>query len=320
MGNANRHISANGHGFVTGDPSTLSLLRMSDKVALTDVPIVIQGESGTGKEVLARRIHQNSKRASRALVNVSCRALHDNLLISELFGHEKGSTTGAHSQKVGLIELANGGTLLLDDVGEMSLEVQAKLSRVLQDGESYRAGGTTPIKVQVRLLCTTNLDLAAHVKSGKFREDLFYRLNTVVLRIPPLRQRPSDIGILVDHFLKLGASTQVKGFAPPALESLKRHHWPGNVRELQNTVERLKIFSESSIVSAEELNQYLLLGPSEGLGKENVETFDLSIIEKKHILKVLAHFEGNKTRAAGAMGITVKTLYNKLARYMHEQN
>lgn len=320
MGNRNRHFSAQGSDFVTVDPHLLSVIRMADKVALTDVPILIQGESGTGKEVLARRIHRYSKRSDKALVSLNCGALQESLLLSELFGHEKGAFTGAVSQKIGLVELANGGTLFLDEIGEMGLEAQAKLLRFLQDGEAYRVGGTVPIRVNTRVVSATNRDLSNQIKNGKFREDLYYRINTVSLRVPPLRQRVADIAPLIALFLNSGTQTEVKGFSVQALDILKRYKWPGNVRELQNTIERFKILCESTEVTAEEVTQHLRLSQSDGLTVDNAETFDLSLIEKRHILKVLAHFEGNKTKAAGAMGITVKTLYNKLARYGQEQN
>lgn len=319
MGNHRRHsFAVKGSDFVTVDAQLQSVLKTADKVAPTEVTVLIQGESGTGKEVLARRIHSQSKRADRTLVSINCGAIQESLLLSELFGHEKGAFTGAIAQKVGLVELADGGTLFLDEIGEMGLEAQAKLLRFLQDGELYRVGGKTPIQVSVRILAATNRDLAAAIKEGRFREDLFYRINTVTLRISPLRQRPADIPQLVEVFLRSGTATRVKSFSPEAMEMLKRYSWPGNVRELQNAIERFKILAESEIVSAEEVPKHLRLGQKGLEVPELTDSFELAQVEKRHILRVLAHFEGNKTKAAHAMGITVKTLYNKLARYAQD--
>ena len=295
------------------------MLKTADRVAPTEVAVLIEGESGTGKEVLARRIHRNSSRANRPLVSLNCGAIQESLLLSELFGHEKGAFTGAVSQKVGLVELADGGTLFLDEIGEMGMETQAKLLRFLQEGEIYRVGGKTPIQVDVRILSATNRDLAARIQEGRFREDLYYRINTVTLRISPLRQRVCDIPLLAEAFLKSGSQTRVKSFAASALALLRQYRWPGNARELQNAVERFKILVESDEVSAEDVPKHLKLGKRELEAPEISDTFDLSQIEKHHILRVLAHFSGNKTKAANAMGITVKTLYNKLARYEQER-
>jgi len=305
--------------FLTNDPNILSMLQMVGKIAPSDATVLIQGESGTGKELVAKRIHELSKRASKNLISINCGAIQETLLLSELFGHEKGAFTGAINQKKGLVELANGGTLFLDEIGEMGLEAQAKLLRFLQEGEIYRVGGKAPIKVNVRIVSATNRDLETQVKNGKFREDLFYRLNTVTLRIAPLRKRPSDISLLIEHFLKddkLGISL-VKAVSPAAMEILKRYHWPGNVRELQNTVERFKILGESEVITENDIPFNITKSGQEC----EADNFDdpasllLSQVERKHILRVLNHFKGNKTKAADALGITVKTLYNKLAGY-----
>ncbi len=315
-----RHSGAHpGVRFITVDPSLLAVLKMADRVAATEVAVMIQGESGTGKEVLARRIHEQSKRADRNLVSLNCGAIQESLLLSELFGHEKGAFTGAHTQKIGLVELADGGTLFLDEIGEMGFEAQAKLLRFLQEGEAYRLGGKSPFKVNARILSATNRDLPQLVREGKFREDLFYRINTVCLRVTPLRQRPADIAPLIENFLSSGTQTDVKRFSTQAMDLLKRYRWPGNVRELQNAIERFKILCENVEVTAEDIHKHLRLGELEPVADTTSETFDLGIIEKKHILRVLSHFEGNKTKAANAMGITVKTLYNKLARYEQER-
>jgi transcriptional regulator with PAS, ATPase and Fis domain len=322
MGNRNRQsASALGTEFITVDPQLRSVLEMADKVALTDVPCLIQGESGTGKEVLARRIHHHSARAKKNLVSLNCGAIQESILLSELFGHEKGAFTGAFAQKQGLVEVADGGTLFLDEIAEMGLEAQAKLLRFLQDGESYRVGGKTPIRLNVRVLSATNKDPVQQIKAGKFREDLYYRINTVTLRVTPLRRRPHDIEPLIATFLKTGTQTQVTQFSEAALSLLKAYAWPGNVRELQNAVERFKILCDSATVTKDDVQNLLRLGEIvESPSAPSTDTFDLSQIEKLHILRVLAHFEGNKTKAANAMGITVKTLYNKLARYQEDQN
>jgi transcriptional regulator with GAF, ATPase, and Fis domain len=213
-------------------PAINSLLSMVDKIAPTRVSVLIQGESGTGKELIAHRIHRQSDRLDKPFVTINCGALQESLLESELFGHEKGSFTGAVAQKIGLAETADGGTLFLDEIGEMSLNIQAKLLRFLQEGEMYRIGGKQPIRVDVRVLSATNRDLETEVKNGRFREDLFYRLNTITLRVPPLRKRPEDIAMLVRHFLdhsRYGAS-RVLGVDPKAMAALKAYSWPGNIR------------------------------------------------------------------------------------------
>lgn len=305
--------------FLTQDPNILSMLQMVGKIAPSDATVLIQGESGTGKELVAKRIHELSKRSSKNLVSVNCGAIQETLLLSELFGHEKGAFTGAIHQKKGLVEIANGGTLFLDEIGEMGLEAQAKLLRFLQEGEIYRVGGKAPIKVSVRIVSATNRDLETQVKNGKFREDLFYRLNTVTLRIAPLRKRPGDVALLIEHFLKddrLGFSI-VKSVSPKAMEILQSYHWPGNVRELQNTVERFKILGESEVITENDIpfNIKNTQQDSEADNFDDSTTLLLSQVEKRHIMRVLNHFKGNKTKAADALGITVKTLYNKLASY-----
>jgi two-component system response regulator HydG len=305
--------------FLTQDPNILSLLQMVSKIAPTEASVLIQGESGTGKELVAKRIHELSKRASKNLVSINCGAIQETLLLSELFGHEKGAFTGAINQKKGLVEMASGGTLFLDEIGEMGVEAQAKLLRFLQEGEIYRVGGKAPIKVNVRIVSATNRDLETQVKNGKFREDLFYRLNTVTLRIAPLRKRTGDVALLIEHFLKddkLGISI-VKSVSSKAMEILKNYNWPGNVRELQNTVERFKILGESEVITENDIpfNVKNSNQESETDNFDDSTTLLLSQVEKRHIMKVLNHFKGNKTKAADALGITVKTLYNKLASY-----
>jgi transcriptional regulator with PAS, ATPase and Fis domain len=309
--------------FLTQDAAMMNLLQMVSKIAPTEVTVLIQGESGTGKEVVAKRIHELSRRKNRSIVSINCGAIQETLLLSELFGHEKGAFTGAVTQKKGLVEIANEGTLFLDEIGEMGLEAQAKLLRFLQEGEIYRVGGKSPIKVNVRIVSATNKDLETQVKNAKFREDLYYRLNTVTLRISPLRKRPNDIPLLIEKFLrddKFGHST-VQSVNSRAMELLKKYNWPGNVRELQNTVERFKILVESETITENDI-PFNVMNPETGA---ETDFFDdpssllLSQVEKRHILRVLSYFKGNKTKAADAMGITVKTLYNKLAQYETER-
>lgn len=308
-------------GFITQDPATINLLQMIAKIAPTEVTVLVQGESGTGKEVIAKRIHELSRRSGRPLVSINCGAIQETLLLSELFGHEKGAFTGAVSQKKGLVEIANGGTLFLDEIGEMGLEAQAKLLRFLQEGEIYRVGGKAPIKVDVRIVSATNKDLENQVKNAKFREDLYYRINTVTLRISPLRKRPEDVPLLIRRFLTNGnlGHSPVRFVAPRAMELLKRYSWPGNVRELQNTVERFKILVESDTITENDIPFNVKNPPHETEYFDGSSSFLLDQVERRHILRVLAHFKGNKTKAANAMGITVKTLYNKLAQYDHER-
>lgn len=308
-----------GMDMIGSSPAIVSILSMVDKIAPTHAAVLIQGESGTGKELIARRLHFKSDRSGKPYVTVNCGALQESLLESELFGHEKGSFTGAHAQKMGLCETADGGTLFLDEIGEMSLGMQAKLLRFLQEGEFYRIGGKRPIKVDVRVVSATNRDLELEVKEGRFREDLFYRLNTITLRMPPLRKRKEDISLLVDYFLKNsrfgGASQQIKRIDPRVMEVFQNYDWPGNIRELQNTIERLKILAENNEIKLEDIPFSIRMPKARA--ETNDFTIDMSLdeVEKNHILRTLAYNHGNKTKTATSLGITIKTLYNKLHRY-----
>jgi transcriptional regulator with GAF, ATPase, and Fis domain len=300
-------------------PAILSTLAMVDKIAPTTATVLLQGESGTGKELIARRLHFQSERGQRPYVTVNCGALQETLLESELFGHEKGSFTGAVNQKLGLCETADGGTLFLDEIGEMSLGIQTKILRFLQEGEFYRIGGKKPIKVDVRVISATNRDLEKEVKEGRFREDLFYRLNTITLRVPPLRKRKEDIPALVDFFLKNsrfgGGSIQIKRVDPKVLEAFAGYDWPGNIRELQNTIERLKILSDNNEIRLEDVPFEIRMPNSKADTTEFAVDMPLEDVEKNHILRTLAYNQGNKTKTAQSLGITIKTLYNKLHRY-----
>lgn len=306
--------------------SVASLLSMVDKIAPTRVSVLIQGESGTGKELIAQRIHRQSDRTDKPFVTINCGALQEGLLESELFGHEKGAFTGAVVQKIGLAETADGGTLFLDEIGEMSMNIQSKLLRFLQEGEMYRIGGKHPIRVDVRVLSATNRDLENEVKNGRFREDLFYRLNTITLRVPPLRKRPEDVALLVKYFLsqtRYGNSTRVLSIDNKAMEAMKAYAWPGNIRELQNTIEQLKILAEGPEIRLEDLPFNIRMAKSNnapGLSSGSAQSgntiaMTLDDLERNHILQMLAYQHGNKTKTAKVLGITIKTLYNKLHRY-----
>jgi len=294
------------------------LMAMVERVAPSNATVLVLGESGTGKELVAQAIHEKSKRAHKPFVAINCGALRETLLESELFGHEKGAFTGAYAQKIGLAEVANGGSLFLDEIGELSPGIQAKLLRFLQEGEIYRVGGKEPIKVDVRLISATNRDLEKEVNEGNFREDLYYRINTIVVNSPPLRKRKEDLSALVDYFLTTGAHRYLnRGLkvSEEALAILLKYDWPGNIRELQNVCERLQILSETETVQVTDLPDFVKT-PEEKLF---IDDYDPSVtlheLERRYILKALNHFEGNKTQAANALGVTIKTLYNKLHEY-----
>ncbi len=304
---------------IIGKSSPLrQLLDMVDRIAPTNVTILIQGESGTGKELIAKKLHEKSKRNLNPYVMINCSALHENLLKSELFGHEKGAFTGAHALKLGLVETAHNGTLFMDEIAEMGPGIQAKLLRFLQEGEFYRVGGKYPLKVNVRVISATNKDLEREVKEGRFREDLFYRLNTITLRVPPLRKRLEDVELLLDYFLKFQTAgiPNTKTIGKEASEFLKTYHWPGNVRELQNVIERLKILTDGDEITLNDVKNHLKFSTSaDGEYTAPTSILPLEEIERKHIARTLVFFGGNKTRTAHALGISVKTLYNKLSHY-----
>ena len=294
------------------------LMKMIDRVAPSQATCLIMGESGTGKELLARAIHDRSNRKNRPFVAINCGALRETLLESELFGHEKGSFTGAYTRKIGLAEAANGGTLFLDEIGELSPGIQAKLLRFIQEGEIFRVGGKDPIKVDIRLISATNRELDVEVQRGNFREDLYYRINTISLHAPPLRRRKDDIQMLVEYFLARGSSrflNRGRQMSEDAMKILMKYEWPGNIRELQNVCERLQILSDGHTIMPGDLPEGIV-NPEQ---KIVVDDYDASItlyeLEKRYILKALNYFEGNKTQAANALGITIKTLYNKLHEY-----
>jgi DNA-binding NtrC family response regulator len=293
-----------------------------DKVAETDSTIMIYGESGTGKELIAREIHYKSKRADGPFVSINCGALPETLLESELFGHVRGSFTGAVRDKEGLFAVAKGGTFFLDEVGETSPAIQVKLLRVLQEKEIIPVGGTKPVKVDVRLIAATNADLEQNVDDGKFRADLFYRLNVIPVRIPPLRQRKDDIPLLVEHFLKVYCERigkAPKTISSEAMDCLMRYGWPGNVRELENSIERAVILQEGRMVVPDDLPQKVRFGSRERPASV-VSTCNITLeeLEKEYLLKVLNEVGWRKKKAAAILGINPSTLYRKLQRYGFE--
>jgi len=303
---------------VTRDPQMLKLINVAESIALSKSTVLIQGESGTGKELFARYIHRHSDRREKTFVAVNCAAIPENLLESELFGYEKGAFTGAVSRRSGKFELADGSTLLLDEVSEMGSQLQAKLLRVLQEFEIDRVGGKEPIPVDVRVIATTNVDLKHAVEEGKFREDLFYRLNVIPLKIPPLRERKEDIHLLIDHFVKKHSKVckkEAPRVSPEALSVLKNHEWRGNVRELENVIERTVLLHRDEVLLPEHLaiEEVSVSGEEEGRLSNRVRS--VKEMEKELILNTLNELEGNRTHAAKALGISIRTLRNKLNEY-----
>ncbi|MGC8769890.1 MAG: sigma-54-dependent transcriptional regulator [Brevinematia bacterium] len=297
------------------------VLKMVKQVAPTDATVLITGESGTGKEVIANAIHLNSRRAKNPIVKVHCAALPETLLESELFGHEKGAFTGAVSRKRGRFELADSGTIFLDEIGEISQSVQVKLLRVLQEHEFERVGGEETIKVDIRVITATNRDLKQLVEEGKFREDLYYRLNIINIHIPPLRERKEDIPLLIDYFLKFynkKHNKNIQGIKEDALIILQNYRWPGNVRELQNLIENLVILCNKKMITEDILPKYLKV---EGGALTERSEFKIQIgatleeIEKEAILSTLNYTNWNKSKAAKILNIGRKTLLRKLEEY-----
>ncbi|MFT4154842.1 sigma-54-dependent transcriptional regulator [Parafilimonas sp.] len=287
-------------------------IHIAQKIAATDATVLLLGETGTGKEVFAHAIHGNSKRASKAFVAVNCSAFTKELLESELFGHLAGAFTGAAKEKKGLIEVADGGTLLLDEIGEMNIELQAKLLRVLENGEFIKLGDTKISKVDVRIIAATNKDLKKSIEDGSFREDLFYRLNVFSIHLPALRERLDDIPALANYFLDVYAAKENKNavqLSDDAIKLLKNYAWKGNIRELRNVMERAVILADDII-----LPEHL---PYEIQNQNNTASNNLSLsnVEKNHIQKVLQYTRGNKTKAAEYLGIGLTTLYRKIEEY-----
>ena len=296
------------------------LFAMVGMVAPTEATVLITGESGTGKELVARAVHAGSPRANGPLVAVNCAALSESLLESELFGHEKGAFTGAERRREGRFMAADKGSIFLDEIGEIAQPIQAKLLRVIQEREIQRVGGDRPVGVDVRILAATNRDLKKEVETGRFREDLYYRLNVVTLTVPPLRDRPEDIPLLAQHFLTRFAEKnrkRIKAFTPAAMDALLRAGWPGNVRELENAVERAVILSVGEYVTERELPVFdareEAVVPAEGLS--SLTGMPLDDVEREVILATLRDVGGNKSEAARVLGITRATLHKKLKKY-----
>ncbi|RKH04014.1 sigma-54-dependent Fis family transcriptional regulator [Corallococcus sp. CA053C] len=307
-------------GNIIGDaPELQGVYALIQQAAPTKATVLILGESGTGKELVAQALHELSPRKERPFVKVHCAALSEGLLESELFGHERGAFTGAVARKEGRFELADGGTLFLDEIGEISLAVQVKLLRVLQSREFERVGGTQTLKVDVRIVAATHRDLQAEVKAGRFREDLYYRLNVVAVTLPPLRRRKGDIPALVNHFLeRCNASygKDVKGLAPGTLQALMSHDWPGNIRELENAVERAVVLARGEELTADDLPP-VLRGPrpSPESSERLIPGASLAAIEREAILRTLEMVQGSTTRAAEVLGISVRKIQYKLKEY-----
>jgi two-component system, NtrC family, response regulator AtoC len=295
----------------------LEVYKLVARVAPSTATVLVVGESGTGKELVARAIHNRSPRASKPFVPVNCTALSESLLESELFGHARGAFTGAVAAKRGLFETANGGTLFLDEIGDMGPKMQAQILRVLQDGEMRPVGGTEAIRVDVRLVCATNRDLDAEVKAGRFREDLYFRINVVTVRMPPLRDRASDIPILVRHFINKIARREGRAEAsvsPEALDLLSRHGWPGNVRELENAIERAVAVAKGNVVLPSDLPVEVYGGAQVAPASIIEDRPTLGELEKRYIALVLTECGGNKKKAAEKLGIDRRTLYRALER------
>lgn len=306
---------------VTQHPRMLQVIELAKEAAPSKATVLIQGESGTGKEVLSRYIHAHSPRSAQAFVAVNCAAIPEGLLESELFGHEKGAFTGAVSKIIGRFECAHQGTILLDEISEMPLPLQAKLLRVLQEHEVERVGGRKLIPVDIRVIATTNRRLKDHLAAGKFREDLFYRLNVIPLTIPPLRERKGDIPLLLEHFMRKhsrGTSTPIPRIGEETLEHLLQYDWPGNVREVENMVERWLILHRGGTASS---HLFLDEGPSAlptvGANGGPLLRPRMSVkeMERALILDTLQTVEGNRTQAAKSLGISLRTLRNKLRAY-----
>ncbi len=304
----------------TLDNKMRELINVVDNIAGSKASVLIHGESGTGKELLSRYIHSKSQRSSKLFYAINCAALPENLLESELFGYEKGAFTGAEKRQVGKFEAANGSTFLLDEISEMPLHLQAKLLRVLQEGEVVRLGSAVPTNVDVRVLATTNRDLGKMVEQGEFREDLYYRLNVIPLFIPPLRSRPRDMELLACHFVEMVSSEndlQQKSLSTEALNKIKSWKWPGNVRELQNVIERSVLMSSNT----ELVDGDILI---KNYKKDDVELsfrpgLTVAQAEKCLILKTLDYTSQNRTQAAQLLGISIRTLRNKIRDYRQDQ-
>ncbi|MBU0995526.1 MAG: sigma-54 dependent transcriptional regulator [Proteobacteria bacterium] len=319
-----KHQKTEKTNIVTCDPAIKRLLDLVSQIADSTASVLIQGESGTGKELFARFIHENSKRNRSPFIAVNCAALPETLLESELFGHEKGAFTGAVSRKPGKFELADGGTLLLDEITEMQYHLQSKLLRVLQERMVDRVGGATPVKVDVRVIATTNRDIKEAIEKGDFREDLYYRLNVIPFKIPPLRQRQGDIGLLVRYFVEKYNGIDgrnVKGLTKNAIARLESLPFKGNVREMENIIQRAVLLTQNEFIEAkdlfldDDLDENTEIGADSNDFPYDIEPGPLKDVEKKLIFHALDKTSGNRTHAAKILGISVRTLRNKLNEY-----
>lgn len=319
-----------GRPIITRDSVMIRVLEVCEAVARSDATVLVQGESGTGKELIARLVHSASPRSKQSFVAVNCAALPESLLESELFGHEKGAFTGAQAKKVGKFELAHGGTILLDEISEMELPLQAKLLRVLQEREVDRVGGKEPIPIDVRVVATTNKRLEDLVSAGKFRADLFYRLNVIPITLPPLRERKGDVELLVKHFMRMYLDKGEPQLSSEVIEALNAYRWPGNVRELQNAVERAAVLSRGAEPKESDFMLGLNGDVAASMGSEKIESNeesedpeDLRIksgvtvqeMERSLIIETLKATNNNRTQAAKMLGISIRTLRNKLNEY-----
>jgi two-component system NtrC family response regulator len=290
---------------------------LAQKVAGTDTTVLLTGETGTGKEIFAQAIHLASQRAKKSFVAINCSAFSKELLESEIFGHKAGAFTGAVKDQTGLFEEANHGTIFLDEIGEMSLELQAKLLRVLETGEFFRVGAAKPTKVDVRVIAATHRNLLTEIEQGHFREDLFYRISPFNIHLPPLRERVIDIETLADHFIRLSSTRtnkKINFVSPDFYDALKQHQWKGNIRELKNVIERSVILCDHELTS-EHLPIELQKANNPETKNRTLSAFELASAEKLHIQKVLNYTNGNKTKTAELLGIALTTLYRKIAEY-----
>ncbi len=298
-------------------PSFQSILETVDKVAPSDSNVLVLGPSGSGKEVIANLIFRKSDRKDKPFVAIDCASIPDTLLESELFGHERGAFTDAIVLKHGLVEIANNGTIFLDEIGDVSTTIQPKLLRFLQTGEFRRVGGTQTIKVNVRVIASTNKDLKEAVKNNQFREDLLFRLNVITLHLPSLADRKEDIPLLVEYFLNNKShGKQVKTVSPKAVEKLQNYYWPGNIRELENVIERAIILTSGNAIEPQDLTlDYAVKGTGDSYTTDSYSRLSLSDIEKIHIERILKENEYNKKKAAEVLGISLRTLYTKIYDY-----
>ncbi|MBT8473738.1 MAG: sigma-54-dependent Fis family transcriptional regulator [Marinicaulis sp.] len=308
------------------DPAMKKVVTLANQVAASEASILITGESGVGKEVVAKYVHAKSKRAEKPFISINCAAIPDNLLESELFGHEKGAFTGAVARRIGKFEEADGGTLLLDEISEMDIRLQAKLLRVLQERVVDRVGGGKPIKVDIRIIATSNRDLADEVRKKTFREDLFFRLNVVNLDVPPLRKRPADIIGLANHFIQKYAelnSVPHRPLSEAAQRAAAAAQWPGNVRELENTMHRAVLLSEGDEIGVDAIripdgSAPVSTSGGDGGAPEALVGQTVAQVEQALILQTLDHCLGNRTHAANILGISIRTLRNKLKQYTED--